>query len=121
MNFDIVGVAEHHLDVPSAAEEAGRLRMEEYCSISTPADPTGTWRNHWANRYLEGYGDVVEPLKRWDWTPILEHLKGLNLAMVFAYLCTGDDADAANQVKMAQNLEFTHSIRTPFVIAADGA
>ena len=28
MDFDIVGVAEHHLDVPSAAEEAGRLRME---------------------------------------------------------------------------------------------
>ena len=47
------------------------------------------------------------------------HLKGLTLAVVFAYFSTGDDAQAANQVKMAQNLEFTHSIRTPFAIAAD--
>ena len=39
--------------------------------------------------------------------------------MVFAYFSTGDDAQAANQVKMAQILEFTHSIRTPFAIAAD--
>ena len=47
------------------------------------------------------------------------HLKGLTLAVVFAYFSTGEDAQAANQVKMAQILEFTHSIRTPFAIAAD--
>ena len=41
------------------------------------------------------------------------------MAVVFAYFSTGDDAQAANQVKMAQILEFTHSIRTPFAIAAD--
>ena len=75
---------------------------------------------HWKfSRYLEGYGDLAEPLKRWDWTPIFWHLKGLTLAVVFAYFSTGDDAQAANQVKMAQILEFTHSIRTPFAIAAD--
>ena len=75
---------------------------------------------HWKfSRYLEGYGDLAEPQKRWDWTPIFWHLKGLTLAVVFAYFSTGDDAQAANQVKMAQILEFTHSIRTPFAIAAD--
>ena len=41
------------------------------------------------------------------------------LAVVFAYCSTGDDAQAANQVNVAQILEFTHSIRTPLVIAAD--
>ena len=41
MDYDIMGVAEHHLDVPSAAEEAERLRVEEYRSIWTPAKPTG--------------------------------------------------------------------------------
>ena len=46
-------------------------------------------------------------------------MKSPTLAVVFAYFSTGDDAQAANQVKMAQILEFTHSIRAPFVIAAD--
>ena len=45
-------------------------------------------------------------------------MKGLNLAVVFAHFSTGDNAQAANQVKMAQILEFTRSIRTPLVIAA---
>ena len=130
MDYDIMGVAEHHLDLASAAEEAGRLRVEGYRSIWTPANPTGRGgtsggtmamiKPHWKfSRYLEGYGDLAEPLKRWDWTPILWHLKGLTLAVVFAYFCTENDAQAANQVKMAQNLEFTHSVRTPFAIAAD--
>ena len=59
-------------------------------------------------------------MKRWDWTPIFWHLKGLTLTLVvvFAYFSTGDDAQAANQVEMAQFLEFTHSIRAPFVSAA---
>ena len=75
---------------------------------------------HWkCSRFLEGYGDLAEPLKRWDWTPIFLHLRGLTLAVVFAYFSTGDNAQAANQVKMAHILEFTHSSRTPFVIAAD--
>ena len=124
MDYDIMGVAEHHLDLASAAEEAGRLRVEGYRSIWTPANPTGRGgtsggtmamiKPHWKfSRYLEGYGDLAEPLKRWDWTPIFWHLKGLTLAVVFAYFSTGDDAQAANQVKMAQILEFTHSIRTP--------
>ena len=125
MDYDIMGVAEHHLDLASAAEEAGRLRVEGYRSIWTPANRTGRGgtsggtmamiKPHWKfSRYLEGYGDLAEPLKRWDWTPIFWHLKGLTLAVVFAYFSTGDDAQAANQVKMAQILEFTHSIRTPF-------
>ena len=130
MDYDLMGVAEHHLDLESAAEEAGRLRVEGYRSIWTPANATGRGgtsggtmamiKPHWKfSRYLEGYGDLAEPLKRWDWTPIFWHLKGLTLAVVFAYFSTGDDAQAANQVKMAQILEFTHSIRTPFAIAAD--
>ena len=41
------------------------------------------------------------------------------MAVVFACFSTGDNAQAADQVKMAQIWEFTHSIRTPFVIAAD--
>ena len=41
------------------------------------------------------------------------------MAVVLAYFSTGGNAQAANQVKMAQILEFTHSIRTPFAIAAD--
>ena len=41
------------------------------------------------------------------------------MAVEFAYFSTEDDAQAANQVKMARILEFTHSIRTPFVIAAE--
>ena len=50
---------------------------------------------HWKfSRYLEGYGDLAEPLKRWDWTPIFWHLKGLTLAVVFAYFSTGDDLDS---------------------------
>ena len=130
MDYDIMGVAEHHLDLASAAEEAGRLRVEGYRSIWTPANFTGRGgtsggtmamiKPHWKfSRYLEGYGDLAEPLKRSDWTPIFWHLKDLTLAVVFAYFSTGDDAQAANQVKMAQVLEFTHSIRTPFVTAAD--
>ena len=39
--------------------------------------------------------------------------------MVFAYFSTGDNAHAANQVNMAQILDFTHSNRMPFVIAGD--
>ena len=39
--------------------------------------------------------------------------------MVFAYFCTRDNVQAANQVKMAQIGEFTPWIRTPFVVAAD--
>ena len=35
------GVAEHHLDLTSSAEEAGRLRAEGYRSLWTPAKPTG--------------------------------------------------------------------------------
>ena len=55
-------VAEHHLDVSSAAEEAVRLRAEEYCSIWTPAIPTGSGgtregtmvmiKPHWTLLYL---------------------------------------------------------------------
>ena len=63
--------------------------------------------------------DLSEPLKRWDWTPIFWHSKSLTLAVIFAYFSTGDHAQAANQVKMAQILELTYLIRTPFVIAAD--
>ena len=75
---------------------------------------------HWKfSRYLEGYGDLAEPLKRRDWTLIFWHLKGVTLTVLFAYFSTGDGAQAANQVKMAQKLKFTHSIRTPFVVAAD--
>ena len=109
MNYDIVGVAKHHLDVTQAADEAGRLRAEGYRSIWAPANLTrrggtsgGTMamiKPHWKfSRYLEGYGDFAEPLKRWDWTPIVWHLKGLTVAVVFAYFSTGDDAQAANQV-----------------------
>ena len=36
--------------------------------------------------------------------------EGLTLVVVFAYFSTGDDAQSANQVKMAQILEFTHSV-----------
>ena len=46
-------------------------------------------------------------------------MKGLTLAVVFAYFSTGDNAHAANQVNMAQIFDFTHSNRVPFVIAAD--
>ena len=63
---------------------------------------------------------LLNQLKRWNWTPIFwQCLKGLTLAVVFAYFSTGDNAQAANQVKKAQIWEFTHSIRTPFVIVAD--
>ena len=90
----------------------------------------GTRRNHWRNdgndqttleilEILRRLWDVAEPLKRWDWTPIFWHLKGLTLAVEFAHFSTGDNAQTANQVKWAQILECTHSIRTPFVIAAD--
>ena len=41
MDYYIMGKAEHHLDVANAAEEAGRLRVEGYRSIWTPAKPTG--------------------------------------------------------------------------------
>ena len=78
----MMGVAEHHLDLASSAEEAGRLRAEGYRSLWTPAKPTGgggtsggtlaTTKFHWkSSRFLEGYGDLVEPLKRSDSTPFL--------------------------------------------------
>ena len=122
MDYDIMGVAEHHLDLASAgrggrAPASGRIPLNlDSCQFDRP------WRNQWGNNgndqaTLEIF--KAEPLKRWDWTPIFWHLKGLTLAVVFAYFSTGDDAQAANQVKMAQILEFTHSIRTPFAIAAD--
>ena len=87
MDYDIMGVAEHHLDVSSAAEEAGRLRAEGYRSIWTRDNPTGRGgisgvtmamiKPHWEfSRYLEGYGDLAEQLKRWDWTLMFWHLKG---------------------------------------------
>ena len=109
--YDMMGVAEHHLDLTSSAGEAGRLRAEGYRSLWTPAKPMG--------RGGTSRAALLSHFKRWDWTPIVWHLKGLTLAVVFAYFSTGDNAQAANQVKMAQILEFTHSIRTPFVIAAD--
>ena len=70
MDYDIMGVAEHHLDLASAAEEAGRLRVEGYRSIWTPANFTGRGgtsggtmamiKPHWKfSRYLEGYGDIL--------------------------------------------------------------
>ena len=72
MDYDIMGVAEHHLDLASAAEEAGRLRVEVYRSIWTPANLTGRGgtsggtmamiKPHWKfSRYLEGNGDLAEP------------------------------------------------------------
>ena len=74
-------VAEHHLDVSSAAEEAGRLRAGVYRSIWTRANPTGRGgtsggtmamiKPHWKfSRYLEGYGDLAEPLKRYNQTMV---------------------------------------------------
>ena len=93
MDYDIRRVAEHHLDVANAAEEAGRLRVEGYRSIWTPAEPTGRGgtsggtmamiKPHWKfSRFLEGYGDLAEPLKRWDWTPIV-------LAFERSHFCCG--------------------------------
>ena len=81
MDYDIMGVAEHHLDVASAAEEAERLQVERYRSIWTLAKPTGRRgtsgramamiKPHWKfSRFLEGYGDFAGPLKRWNWTSI---------------------------------------------------
>ena len=49
MDYDIMGV-EHHLDVSSAAEEAGRLQAEVYRSIWTPANPTGRGGTSGGNR-----------------------------------------------------------------------
>ena len=76
---------------------------------------------HKARTWLSGHQMTTTSWwrERWDWTPILWHLKGLTLAVVLAHCSTGDDAQAASKVKMAQILKFTHSIRTPFVIAAD--
>ena len=78
--YDMVGVAEHDLDLASSAEEAGCLRAEGYRSLWTAAKPTergGTSgrtlaiiKPHWRSScFLEGYGDPAEPLKRRDWTP----------------------------------------------------
>ena len=75
VEYDIMGVAEHDLDVSSAAEEAGRLRAGGYCSIWTGRGGTSgrtmaMIKPHWKfSRFLHGYGDLAEPLKRWDWTP----------------------------------------------------
>ena len=88
MEYDITGVAEHHLDVSSAAEEAGRLRAEWYRLVWTPTNMAMIKPQWKFSRYLEGYGDLPEPLKRWDWRPIFWHLKGLTLAVVFAYFPT---------------------------------
>ena len=87
MDYDIMVVAEHHLDVVNAAEGAGRLRVELYRSVSTPAKPTGRGGmsgstmamikpHRKSSRFLEGCGDLAEPLKRWDWTPIFWHFEG---------------------------------------------
>ena len=84
MDYDIFEVAEHLLDVASAAEEAGRLRVEGYRSMWTLAKPTGRGgtsggtmamiKPQWNfSRFLEGYGDLAEPLKRLDWKPIFWH------------------------------------------------
>ena len=55
-------------------------------------------------KFLEGYGDLAEPWKRCDWTPIFSHLKGLTLAVVFAVLlhrrqCTGSQKKEGTYVK----------------------
>ena len=61
---------------------------------------------HWKfSRFLEGYGDFAEPLKRWDWTPHVFAFEGSH----FGSGIRGDNAQAANQFKMAQILEFTHT------------
>ena len=72
--YDMMGVAEDHLDLACSAEEAGRLRSEGYRSLWTPAKPTGRGgaiiKPHSnSSRFLEGYGNLAEPLKLWDWTP----------------------------------------------------
>ena len=51
-------------------------------------------------------------------THIFGILMGLALAVVVAYFSTGDNAQAANQVKMAKILEFTLDSHAT-VIAAD--
>ena len=63
----------------------GDCEWREYRSIWTPANLAGRLgtgggtmamiKPHWKfSRYLEGYGDLAEPLERWDWTPIFWHL-----------------------------------------------
>ena len=68
MDYDIMGVAEHHLDWTPA-------------NLTGPGGTSGRTmamiKPHWKfSRYLEGYGDLAEPLKRWDWTPIFLALEG---------------------------------------------
>ena len=50
----------------------------------------------------------------------MDHLKAQTSCQRHWFLHTfpQENAEAANQVKMAQILELTHSIRTPFVIVA---
>ena len=106
-------------------QEAGRFASGRIPLALDTCQANWTRRNQWENdgndqstlEMLQVFGSLWRPLKRWDWTPIFWHLKGLTLAVVFAYFSTGDNAQAANKVKLAQILEFTHSIRTLFVIA----
>ena len=90
-------------------------------AVEEPVWEPWQWSSHTGN--FQGIWKVMGILQSlWNvgiGHPFFWLLKGLTLAVVFAYFSTGDDAQAANQVKMAQILEFTHSIRTPFAIAAD--
>ena len=128
-DYDIMEVAEHHLDVSNAAEKAGRLRAEVYCSIWTPANPTGREGTSGGNHGNDQTTlEILEvPGRLWRLCGTFETL-GLDtyfLAFEGSHFGSGicilfhRRRCAANQVKMAQLLEFSHSIRTPFVIAAD--
>ena len=76
------------MTVRQCTEEADSPRAGGLRSIWTPAKPTGRggtsggsaalikplWK---FSRFVERNGNLVELQRRWDWTPIFWHLKGL--------------------------------------------
>ena len=49
MDYDIMGVAEHHLDLVSAAEEAGAIASGGVSLNLDTCQPYRPWRNQWGN------------------------------------------------------------------------
>ena len=105
-SYDLLGVAEHHLDEGRCAEGAVRLRAEELRSI-------------WMRRQWKAVETPTDLCNDGTGRPMFWHLQGITVAVVFAHLSTGEDAHTANHTKLAQILKFTPAIRTQLIMTTD--